>query len=658
MQIFSDDKPFPIWRLYFSAMGMFLILRIAFWIYHYSFFADNQIYDLFRAFLNGLMIDSSVTASTLFLVRLFTMFIQMTGWKVVRRLYLLFVYIMFSIYFFINLADIMYFKMFDSRLNILLLDNLDQMVPIIQTIIKDYPVVIVSVIWIVVVVLFVWVSHRLFGRFINQLCEKFNKTCTIVTMLSLLFLSFLWVGEPFWRTSLFSVSDQALNQLSLNGVYTLIKAVDQKRIMENDSDGITCLFGPMEEAIQFERNLVCSENEELTSELYPMARKIVHPDPLPVLKPNIVIILMEGFSASYIGVLDPDSESCSPGFDKLTRTGIFFTNFYGQGTRTHHGIVSIVGSFPSLMSAMLTRRRGTESFYTLGTIFKQYGYNTSFIYGYDSGFDHMGFFLKQGGIDRIIDQVEFPAPKFRGKWGVSDEDLFDKVHEFFLNQQPDVPFFSVILTSSNHSPFEVPDDFLNEYTKYADDKKRAAFAYSDYALTQYIEKARTAPYFRNTIYVVLADHGEIRDSEDRYLKRFHIPCLIYAPYLLTVPRVIGTIGSQVDIGPILMHLIGYPDAFHLFGRNLLTISEEEGFAVMRNNFNVFYRKGNSVLLRDIRDTISIIYEVDSLSRMLADRVIVDDSLKTCMNKELESYLQTLHHIYSTGKHRYGSSPRE
>ena len=305
---------------------------------------------------------------------------------------------------------------------------------------------------------------------------------------------------------------------------------------------------------------------------------------------------------------------------------------------------------------MLTRRRGTESFYTLGTLFGQYGYSTSFIYGFDSGFDHMGFFLKQGGVDRIIDQVEFPTPRFRREWGVSDEDLFDKVHEFFLSQPPDVPFFSIILTSSNHTPHEVPEDFLRRNPEFADDKFRAAFAYSDYALAQYIEKAQAARYFRNTVFVIVADHGEIRDSEDRYLKRFHIPCLIYAPHLITAPRIIGTIGGQVDIGPTLMHLIGYPDAFHFFGRDLLTIPEEEGFAVMRNNFNFYYRKGNSVLVRDIRDTISTIYAVDSFSRMQVDRVIVDDSLKTSMDEELESYLQTAHHVYSTGKHRYGNRP--
>lgn len=526
------------------------------------------------------------------------------------------------------------------------------MLPIIQTVIIDFPVVTISIVWIIAIALFVWTNNKLLKIFKAEIFEKYLKSYTAVTMLTLVLLSFLWVGEPFWRLSYFSVSNQALNQLSLNGVYTLIKAYDQKKILENDLGEVTFQFGNLDEALKSTQSCIGNNNEEFVSELYPLARKIIHPISLSTQKPNIVLILMEGFTASNIGILSPGGKGFSPGFDNLSQDGILFRNIYGQGARTHHGIVSTVGSFPSLLGMMLTRRRGTDSFYTLGTLLKQYGYSTSFIYGFESGFDHMGFFLKQGGIDKIIDNVEFPNPKFQGKWGVSDEDLFDKAHEFYQSQTSETPFFSVVLTSSNHSPYEIPDDFLKQNPQDTDKKDQAAFAYSDFTLSQFIENAKTSEYFANTIFVIIADHGEARDKDDLYFKRFHVPCLIYAPHLIKTPRVVETVGSQVDIAPTLMHLIGYPGLFQFFGRDLLAGEENDGFALMRNNFNIYYRKDNAVMVRDLRDTISTLYTVDRFSRIQMDSPITNDSLNLIMNKELESYLQAAHYIYTKGKHRY------
>jgi phosphoglycerol transferase MdoB-like AlkP superfamily enzyme len=609
-------------------------------------------------FVNGLMIDSSVAASTLFLIRLLTLLIQVASRDVARRIHVVVVYLCFSLYFFINLVDIVYFEMFDSRLNILFVENIGQMGPIFQTIVDDYPVFVVGVSWLLVVAVFAWLNRLKVPILKCSLCQRYRTTAAAAALVILAGLSFLWVGEPFWRTGAFSVGNQALNQLSLNGVYTLAKAFDQMRILERDSGGVTYQFSPAEAAIEAVHTRIIGENEEFVSELYPFARKICRPMYLRIKKPNVVIILMEGFSASYIGVLNADGSGCSPGFDTLCANGILFSNFYGHETRTHHGLVSTVGSFPSLLGMFLTRRRGTESFYTLGTLLKQYGYSTSFIYGYDQGFDHMGFFMKQGGFDLIIDQADFPSPRFKAQWGVSDEDLFDVVNNIFSQQSPDTPFFSVVLTSSNHTPHEVPKHFLRQHPEYSDDKLRAAFAYSDYALQLFFKNARREPYFRNTIFIIVADHGEIRDPEDRYLKRFHIPCLIYAPHLIGTSRVIATVAGQIDIGTTLMHLIGFTEVFHFVGRNLLAIPEDEGFAVMRNNHTLYYRVGNSVLVRDIRDTLSTIYLVDSLSRMRQADVIFNDSLKRQMNHELECYLQTLHHIFSTGKHRCGDSHRD
>lgn len=652
------DKDFQLLRPYLSALVIFSILRAAFLLYHLTLFRHSPTYDIAQAFLNGMMIDSSVAATTLFLIRIISLSVQIISRNAARITHQALLYFSFGLYFFINIGDIIYFGMFDSRFNILLLDNLDQMGPIIGTVFKDFPILTVTAASLLAIACLVWLK-RLLNRFGNfHLIHQYKKSALTISMVMLVGLSFLWVGEPFWRMTAFLTGDQALNQLSLNGVYTLAKAVDQKRILKRDKGDASYKFGPDEIAINSFRDRIISPNEEYLSQRYPLARKIIEPKQLSVEKPNIVIVLMEGFSASFIGSLRSDGTGHSPGFDSLAEMGILFTNLYGHETRTHHGLVSTVGSFPSILGLFITRRRGTESFYTLGTLLKNYGYGTSFIYGYDQGYDHMGFFLKQGGFDQIIDREDFPNPRFEAKWGVSDEDLFDKSIKFFSEMPEDSPFFSVLLTSSNHTPHEVPEHFLESHPEYADDKMRAAFAYSDYALKKFIEKSREESFFEKTIFIILADHGEIRDPDDRYFKRFHIPGLIYAPHFIDSPLVIETIGGQVDIATTILHLIGYPDPFHFVGRNLLEIPEEEGFAFMRNNFNIYYRTRDHLLVRDIRDTLATVYPVDGQSRMMQPTEKEDLILKSRMIKELEIYIQSINYIFTTGKHRIEEANRQ
>ena len=148
MRFIPTNRTISIWRLYLSSMAILFLLRVAFWLYHFNLFPQNQNTDLLLAFVGGMIIDSSVIATTLFAIRLAILPIQLTNWKSSRTLYYIMFNIMVGLYIFINLVDIFYFQMFNSRLNILFLDNLDQMLPIIQTILKDFPVIITMIIWI------------------------------------------------------------------------------------------------------------------------------------------------------------------------------------------------------------------------------------------------------------------------------------------------------------------------------------------------------------------------------------------------------------------------------------------------------------------------------------------------------------------------------
>ena len=191
----SDYKNLPVFRVYFSAMIIFFFLRLAFFIYHYPLFDNCAATSIFQVFLNGLMVDSAVTASSLFLIRLISLLIELINRKVARKIYLILLSLLFGLYFFINLADIFYFEMFDSRLNILLLENIDQLKPGVQSVFADYPIYIVTPVWILILVSFIWFIHKQKSTTKWILAEQYHKTTTVISMVALVVLSFLWTGS-------------------------------------------------------------------------------------------------------------------------------------------------------------------------------------------------------------------------------------------------------------------------------------------------------------------------------------------------------------------------------------------------------------------------------------------------------------------------------
>ncbi|HRB38334.1 MAG TPA: LTA synthase family protein, partial [Bacteroidia bacterium] len=222
-----------------------------------------------------------------------------------------------------------------------------------------------------------------------------------------------------------------------------------------------------------------------------------------------------------------------------------------------HGLTAVVGSFPPLLGNSLIRRKGFIEFSTLGNIFQNAGYQTQFFHNGHNGFGDTDFFLKQGGFENLTDEKDFTNWKFRNELGVCDEDLYEKVYPEIWSKK-DKPKLSLILTMSNHAPHEIPNDFKASHPELKNlDKKEAAFYYSDYALGKFLDQCAQHSEFKNTLFLLLADHGEIYDETDHGYKLFHIPAL-----LLNSSRGKGTFAStcsQVDFAPTLLSEISFHD---------------------------------------------------------------------------------------------------
>lgn len=284
-------------------------------------------------------------------------------------------------------------------------------------------------------------------------------------------------------------------------------------------------------------------------------------------KKNVVVILMESFGAQYVkslGGLD-----LAPNIDKLSKDGWFFTNMMATGHRSVRGIEAVTASnLPSPLPSIV-KLQNKEKLATLFSIFEKIGYKTSFIYGGESHFDNMRTYFFNNGADIIIEQKDYKSPSFTASWGVSDEDLFAKANDYFsLEYKNNTTFCSLIFTSSFHDPFDIPEGKVDISNIKSDDFKRhKAVKYADYALGKFFEKAKKEPYYKDTIFVVIADHDSRAKNYNHFpLSNFHIPALIIDSDIK--PKKDNRLVSQIDILPTILSLSGISGKVPLAGQDL------------------------------------------------------------------------------------------
>ena len=324
---------------------------------------------------------------------------------------------------------------------------------------------------------------------------------------------------------------------------------------------------------------------------------------------NLVIIVEESLGAEFVGGLG--GLPLTPNLDRWADEGIWFERLYATGTRSARGLEAIVTGFPPTSSqSVLKLGNAQQDFFTLGSFLRQHGYDTSFIYGGEAQFDNMKRFFANNGFTTVVDKHDFVDAAFYGSWGASDEDTFNNAHEKFLSQDPEKPFFSVLFTTSNHSPWEYPDDRIEPY-----DAEKAtvnnAVKYADYALGQYLDKARASPYWQNTVFLVVSDHNSrVYGAEFVPVERFHIPGLIVGGSV--APKRIGRLASQIDLLPTVLSLIGVsgshpapgidltrPDLEQLPERTIMQYGDTQAYR--ESDQIVILRKGDAAKVYDYRD---------------------------------------------------------
>jgi len=293
-------------------------------------------------------------------------------------------------------------------------------------------------------------------------------------------------------------------------------------------------------------------------------------------QPNVILIIWESLTAKVVGSLNGEP-NVTVNLNRLSKEGILFTNFYGNGDRTDKGIPAILsGYYPPPMKRIMRMPNKTRSLPMLPIQMKALGYKTSFYYGGDLNFGNMNTYLRNAEITEIIDGSEFDKKDWNSKWGAFDDVFMKRFTDDFITKQT-TPFFKIALTSTSHEPYE-----LNDTYKFGQDSEanlfRSSHAYTDKVIGKFIDFAKKQDWYKNTLIVIMADHGHsFPKHEGAYFspKKFQIPMLWLGGALHKKGIEIDNITSQVDFSYTLLDLLGGDNSEFKFSKNLFNTSKNQ-----------------------------------------------------------------------------------
>jgi phosphoglycerol transferase MdoB-like AlkP superfamily enzyme len=282
---------------------------------------------------------------------------------------------------------------------------------------------------------------------------------------------------------------------------------------------------------------------------------------------NVVLITIESLSADFMKMYG-NEQNITPFLDSLAQKSITFTNLYAAGNRTVRGLEAVTLCLPPTAGESVLKREDNKNKFSTGAIFKQKGYEVKFMYGGDAFFDNMQDFYTGNGYT-IVDKSSFTSQEitFENVWGVCDEDMYNKAIKV-MNSEASTkkPFFNHIMTVSNHRPFTYPN---NKIDIPGDIKSReGGVKYTDYSMKKFFEMASKQPWFKNTVFVIVADHcASSAGKTELPLDKYRIPAMIYSPGLK--PAKYNQVMSQIDLMPTLFGLLNFSYESKFFGQDVL-----------------------------------------------------------------------------------------
>lgn len=655
-QLTQPNKPNALQQLVFfilsalTLMVIFSLLRYALFKYNADLIGDTPTATFIEAFCNGLRFDAKVTAFIMIPIGLTFLCSKAMA---LRTLQLIWLTLAACVGIFLGVLELDFYHEFHQRLNSLVFQYVrEDPRTVLSMIWNGYPVVKYMIAWIIITAI-VFLIFKLIDRITKKNTNKqypyYVQLVIFILCVAVIVLAgrgTLRQGSPLRWGDAYTTDSPFANQLGLNGTLSLIDAA------RNVSSRSTVWKATMpdEEAEKIVRSMIVAPNETLVETDKAVIRRDTLVDKnktLPV--KNVVVILMESFAGRYVGALGNPS-NITPNFDRLSKEGLLFTQFFSNGTHTHQGMFATMACFPNLpaFETLMQEPEGNNKFSGLPQLLSIRDMSDVYVYNGDFAWDNqMGFFSNQG-MTSFVGRNDYVNPVFSDStWGVSDQDMFTRGNEELNKLEASgKPFYALLQSLSNHTPYALPKDLPVEPVtdQGSQNEHLTAMRYSDWALGQFFEKAKKSPYYKDTIFIVVGDHGFGNPIQltDMDLFRFNVPLLIIAPGIQEkFGATSSTVGTQVDIVPTIMGRLGGDVRQQCWGRDLLNLpAGDKGFGIIKpssSDQTIAILSGNEVLIRPSEKDVKLYrYQIGAnpTATLIDDKQEADN-----LKQKLEAYVQ-------------------
>lgn len=368
---------------------------------------------------------------------------------------------------------------------------------------------------------------------------------------------------------------------------------------------------------------------------------------------NVVLVLEESFGSKFVGALGRSTTGLTARFDSLAAEGTLFANAYSTGNRTIRALEATTAALPPLPGISIVRREQSRDLFTLPAVLHARGYATRFIYGGRARFDGMGRFMRENGVERVIEQADFPPDAFRTAWGVADESIFDRaLAEFDSLHREGRPFYGLVLSVSNHRPYTYPAGRIPEDP--AEHRRTHAVRYADWALGRFLREARRHAWFDSTLFVVMGDHGpRVYGAAEIPLASYQVPILLYAPGIVPGGARVNGLVSSLDVPPTVLGLLGLPYRSRFLGRDVLANAPAAGRALMTHNDKLAMLSDSTLVVLGLRSATTVYRRgpdgtwVARAASTVPDRELIEDAIAYFGGADL---------LYRTARYRFSTIP--
>ena len=623
---FSDNIYLSFLKRLLLLLLLYSFTRLLFFLCNISFFSDIKTDNFLQIFIGGIKFDVSAIFMTNGIILLFALFpFKFTYNTLYQKIILIIFYIFNSFALLLNFMDIIYFRFTFKRTSSDIFNyvsvggDFDKLLP---QFFKDFWYI--AILWISSIILFIYLNHKI--KKLSSFVFTTRKTVLHIAFYILsISVTILGIRGGFQLRPLDIINageytDSKNVALVLNTPFTIIKTfglpVLEKKNYFTDENKLNTVFTP----------LYTSNTKEDTN----------------INKMNVVIIILESFSKEHIGSLNniKDYQGYTPFLDSLIKKS-YVAEAYANGKRSIEGIPAILASLPALMNeAYVTSMYSGNKINSLASILKTEGYITSFYHGGSNG--TMGFdaFTKIAGFDIYKGRTEYNNEKdYDGKWGIFDEPYL----QYYANELNTYkqPFISCVFTLSSHHPYTVPEKYKGKFRK-GKLEIQESIMYADFALKKFFEKASKMPWFKNTLFVLTADHTSEAyfDYYKNNVGMYAIPIIYYIPGNDTLKNFTKKISQQTDVLPSVLGLLNYKGKFVSFGKNIFNYNE--------NSFSVSYLNGeyqliaNGYMLKFNGHKSISLYNFKSDS-LLKNNLINNDLYK---KQEMETFLKAFIQQYN------------